>query len=123
MRCYEHMDTDAVGVCRGCGRALCRDCTRDTGFGLTCSEACTERARQHEQFVTFNRRVHGLEKRSSSVTAPVLMYALFSLILWAVGIYSSLTRGLDYFALSVAAAFTVMAIVTYRRSREFLPNC
>lgn len=123
MRCYYHSETNGVGVCRGCGKALCRRCTRDTGFGLTCSEACTERARQHEQLVTFNRRLHGLDRRSATLNAPAVMYTVFALILWGLGVYTSITRGLDYLTLLVAAGFTVMAVLAYRRSKEFLPMC
>ncbi len=30
MRCHQHLDSEAVAVCVGCGRGLCRDCQQPT---------------------------------------------------------------------------------------------
>jgi hypothetical protein len=30
MRCYQHIESEAVAVCVSCGRALCRDCQNAT---------------------------------------------------------------------------------------------
>ena len=49
MRCFEHRSTEAIGICRGCGKAVCEECFTDTGVGLACRPECaatvrTERA-------------------------------------------------------------------------------
>ena len=31
---------DAVGVCRACGKGLCRECAVDLGSGLACQNSC-----------------------------------------------------------------------------------
>ena len=36
MRCYNHSSSDAVGICRACGKGLCTACAVDLGFGLSC---------------------------------------------------------------------------------------
>ena len=71
--------------------------------------------------VTFHRRLHGLDKKAHTLSAPVVMYIVFALVLWGLGVYSSVTRGLDYLTLLVAAGFTVMAVFAYRRSKGTFP--
>ena len=41
MKCCSHTDTDAVGVCVHCGRAVCKACASETDGGrLVCSRTC-----------------------------------------------------------------------------------
>lgn len=39
MKCAVHLDTEATGYCRNCGKAMCPACTRDVRGALYC-EAC-----------------------------------------------------------------------------------
>jgi hypothetical protein len=45
MKCFCHNDRDAVGVCKACGRGLCRDCAADLGRALACKGRCEADAR------------------------------------------------------------------------------
>jgi len=36
MRCFNHREAEAVGVCKHCQKALCYACANDLGFGLAC---------------------------------------------------------------------------------------
>ena len=38
MRCFNHADVDAVGLCRACAKGLCHDCATDLSFGLACKD-------------------------------------------------------------------------------------
>jgi hypothetical protein len=41
MKCFHHNSADAVGICVNCGKALCKDCTRQTPTQkLVCSIEC-----------------------------------------------------------------------------------
>lgn len=40
VNCYQHPSIPANGVCKVCGKALCRDCMRTGRFGCTCAGAC-----------------------------------------------------------------------------------
>jgi hypothetical protein len=44
MRCYQHDQSEAVGVCAGCGRGLCRECAvvRESD-SLACSPDCASK--------------------------------------------------------------------------------
>ena len=36
MRCFNHPEIRAVGLCKQCNKALCHECANDLGFGLAC---------------------------------------------------------------------------------------
>ena len=42
MNCFQHADRSAVGVCRACGKALCRDCLVEVEGGIACRDTCEE---------------------------------------------------------------------------------
>jgi hypothetical protein len=44
MKCFTHRETEAVGVCRHCGKALCEDCMVVGPTGISC-QGCAVRAR------------------------------------------------------------------------------
>ena len=40
MRCYNHHDTDAVGICKFCGRGLCPGCATEVEKAVACRDRC-----------------------------------------------------------------------------------
>ena len=40
MNCFQHEDRTAVGVCRACGKALCKDCLVEVEGGIACRDTC-----------------------------------------------------------------------------------
>lgn len=46
MKCFYHLDRDAVGICKSCQRALCPECAADIGKGIACAGRCEDDARQ-----------------------------------------------------------------------------
>jgi len=48
MKCYYHIDDDAVGMCARCGKALCSVCAEDVGGALLCP-GCIALAQEEER--------------------------------------------------------------------------
>ena len=42
MKCFYHLQVDAIGVCKNCYRGLCKDCAQDIGDGIACPHRCEE---------------------------------------------------------------------------------
>ena len=38
MKCATHVDVDASGFCRNCGKPLCHECARDVRGALYCED-------------------------------------------------------------------------------------
>ena len=41
MKCYWHRNRDAIGICKSCGRAICKTCMGDDRFILVCNQCYT----------------------------------------------------------------------------------
>jgi len=48
MKCFYHEEKEAVGFCKYCGRAFCRECYKEIDGLLFCKN-CAERARKYEE--------------------------------------------------------------------------
>ena len=57
MRCYNHSDLEAVGICKACGKGLCSGCAVDLGHGLACRGDHEQRVAEFESMVSRSRRV------------------------------------------------------------------
>ena len=123
MRCYQHRENHAIAVCQSCGKATCCDCSEDTGQGIACCWTCAEKLQRTQQLNERLEQSLGIGSRSP-MPASVPTYFFFGLILLVTGLYLSFTRpGVDVLTLAVAAAFFVMAAVTYKRFRIRCPTC
>jgi hypothetical protein len=45
VKCFHHPTDDAVGLCKACGKGVCRVCAVDLGEGLACADSCEVAAR------------------------------------------------------------------------------
>ncbi len=45
MNCFNHSERPAVGLCKSCGKALCKDCISEVPHGLACKDACEDRVK------------------------------------------------------------------------------
>ncbi len=61
MRCYEHREKEAVGVCQSCGRGVCEEC-QQVRFGQVLCPSCAERARAGGGWFTFRFRLPPIEQ-------------------------------------------------------------
>lgn len=50
MKCFEHHDADAIGICKCCGKGVCSSCVTDLGHGLACKN-------KHESDVENMRKI------------------------------------------------------------------
>jgi hypothetical protein len=39
VKCFHHPSDDAVGLCKACGKGVCRACAVDLGEGLACANS------------------------------------------------------------------------------------
>ena len=88
MRCFYHRDTDAIAVCRYCGRGVCDACVAEVDKVSACRDRC-------ESDVT---ALHIMLARSDSAfgtAARQLRIAAFICVLFA-GLFVVLSRQMPY---------------------------
>src|SRR5438046_5957542 len=101
MECYAHPTAASVGVCKACGKAVCRACARDLGFALACSERCAAEATEVNEMTQRAKRMYGLGSTSARVPLAVTMYSLFGIVLpgWSAYEYWWTHRRVEWFPL------------------------
>lgn len=57
MNCFKHNSVSAIGICKFCGKGVCRACATDTGHGLACRDSCEEQVNVLARIVKNNARV------------------------------------------------------------------
>lgn len=56
MRCFNHEDRDAVGICKSCSRGLCHECAVEVGTSLACKDRCADDVRVLNGLIESNIR-------------------------------------------------------------------
>jgi hypothetical protein len=68
MKCFTHPEVDAVGFCRVCGRALCRDCVAEVSSLCCCRARCEPSVKTYFEEATQNRaKIEALGQQYLSV--------------------------------------------------------
>jgi len=122
MKCFNHPIVDAVGVCKSCGRGLCRDCVAEVGLGVACRNRCEAVVETLNDLVERGRTAY--QKNSSTVLRigifTFLMGALF-LILGGVSLKEGARGPWAYFIPAMGALFIGMGVsyfISAKRIRQ-----
>ena len=108
MRCFVHLNTESVGVCKNCQKGLCPECFVDCDNGLAC-KGCEKHVRALNQFL--DNSVH---RKINTPFVTTLMAGLF-FIGFGASLWQSNTGFLPYGFIFLGSAFLFN---TYR-SRPF----
>lgn len=118
MECFTHHSAAAVGVCKTCGRAVCRTCAVDSGLFVTCSDACTKEATDVHEMNQRGKRLYGIGVPKKMPTA-VIMWLLIGALFSGFGLYQSARLGRpDWFGLLFGVASFLIAYIAHRRAKD-----
>ncbi len=119
MKCFHDPTQDAIGLCRGCGKALSRDYLVDLDKGLACKGHCEDYVRRiialTDSSLAMSATTQNLIQRSGRDT---LVRSLFILVLGVVFAGTSFLHGErpDPFFLSIGAVFILLGLFTLFRA-------
>ncbi|MCP4160902.1 MAG: hypothetical protein GY760_12590 [Deltaproteobacteria bacterium] len=105
MKCFNHIETDAVGICKHCSRALCKECCLDLGHGLSCKNHEDE-VEAIKSLIDNNKLVYESQPKARMIV-PV-----FSIFMGLVFAYFGYQRNQDL-SLILGSGFTVFGIVIF----------
>ncbi len=125
MECFKHNNTVAVGLCKSCYKAVCRECAIEIPHGLACSDACAKDANEYNQITERSKKIYGIGNHKSKLPASgVILWAAFALVMWGLFIVPYFWKGLVlYENLILAALFSVATVVAYYSSRRTGVQC
>ena len=56
MKCFNHPQVDAIGICKNCNKGLCRDCLTELENGIACTSTCVEELKQINNLINRNKQ-------------------------------------------------------------------
>jgi len=116
MKCWNHKNRDAAGICSYCGMAVCRSCAVTTCDGrLACSAACRASInRERVPFLTVQRELAAMAMAQVwllGVAAAAFMLLgalLLSIGLWEAAVYT----------FAAAAGFLIVGGIWWHKQRS-----
>ena len=83
MECFKHENTSAVGICKSCNKAVCRDCAIEIPNGLACSDECAHYISELNEMNERGLKIYGIGKHKSKMPATgVIVWFLLALVMW-----------------------------------------
>ena len=124
MECFSHSGVQAVGICKTCGKAVCRTCAVDVGIALACSDACADEAKDVHEMNQKGKKIYGIGASRSKLPSGVIMWLLFAAFFGGYGIYVSYRKQQpEWFLLIFGAISLVIAVIAYRRAKDLGLQC
>ncbi|WP_444931951.1 hypothetical protein ACJJIF_09365 [Microbulbifer sp. SSSA002] len=112
MKCFNH-EADAIGICKHCQRAICKDCCTDLGFGLACKDT-------HESDVSMLNSLIENNKRAYESQPKATMFGpLFFIFMGLVFSYFGYQKGLDNLSFIIGVGFIVYGIAIFVYNKLF----
>ncbi len=110
MICFRHEAQSALGICKSCGRGLCRACAVELPNGLSCRGTCEERVALLNRIV--DRSASSVAAVDAQVRAHAVLSVVFGLLLLGLGVwvYRAVLPILGGFILAFAAIMELYGI-------------
>jgi len=119
MICFIHEGIHAVGVCKNCGKAICRDCLIDEGFAVCCSEACMAEARQLNEMNQRGKKIYGIGTTTKRNSSQAISYMIIGVFFMIIGLlFLSKIPVLTYFTCSMGLLMIGIGAFTQYRMKN-----
>lgn len=84
MKCFNHADIDAVGICKNCNKGLCQDCLTEVDNGIACTDSCVDEVKQVNELIDRNKQAYktasAAHKRNSWLFGGIgMVFLIFGL--------------------------------------------
>ena len=118
MKCFEHPDTDAVGMCKHCGKGICKICAKETEYGISCEGECTIQLFQEGERIELNKQMAtNIANKSNDdkyqYTIYALMCAVVGVLIMGFGVRDDFKVGI-----SLGVVMLVVGIASLIRIRR-----
>ncbi len=125
MECYNHESLNAVGLCKSCYKAICKECAKELEHGLACSEICESDVTETNEMNERGKKLYGIGHRKSKMpSSGVIIWAILSLLLWAVVLINFfLNNHTDIVTAVFATGFTLLAVFAHFSSKRTGLQC
>jgi len=114
MKCFNHQENDAVGLCKNCSKGLCKECAKEVHNSIACSMTCIEELKQIDSIIKRNKQSY--KTTSSSLLRSAFMYLGFGLVFI---IYGLISKGLMGFLSILGILFIIGGIFNIISAKKY----
>ncbi len=114
MKCFKHIEKEAVGICKHCSKGLCVECAQDLGHGLACKDMHEEQVETLNSLIEQNAKVY--DSAPTNIMIAPVFYAFLGIVFTWFGFTSR--GGITSFTAIMGIGFIVFAIIVYVRNRK-----
>ncbi len=118
MKCFNHPEVPAIGICKACSKGLCSDCVTDLGHGLACKGIHEERVEALELIISQSAKAYS--------DAPKNMFLLpaFLVFMGLIFVGFALFEGekISSFPVVMGVGFVFFGLVFFVRNRKIFSN-
>ncbi len=115
MKCYNHPETDAVAICKSCGKALCHECAVDVGRGIACKGICEADVQMINSIVDRNTKAYSTLK-SRSLFGPIFLI-ITGMVFVGYGLTSAYASGLS---IILGICFVLYGVVVMIANKRYI---
>jgi hypothetical protein len=113
MRCFNHPEREAVGICKSCSKGICSDCASDLGHGLACRDKHEPNVESLNTMIVRSSRVQATTTRAKYV-APAFTAFMGAMFLG----YGYFKEGLSGFLAPLGIGFLVYSVALFVANRK-----
>jgi hypothetical protein len=121
MKCFVHRDSDAVAVCRSCGRALCPECISEVGLSCACKNRCESGVARFNEMLTWGRPGPANPASLVSYDRVIFLMVMGLAFVWF-GLYYLGNHGPGLFFTVLGAAFFIFGLSQFFMAKRFRKN-
>jgi hypothetical protein len=114
MKCFNHPDLDAIGICKNCNKGLCKDCLTEVDNGIACTSTCVDEVNQVNSLIQRNKHTHNVA--SSAHMRNVLLFGGMGIVFLIFGLT---TEGIGDFLTIMGILFLLGGILSYTSARKY----
>lgn len=114
MKCYNHHEVDAVGICKSCSKGLCPDCLTEVENGIACTTTCVEDVQLLNSLV--QRSKGSYQKTSGAMKNNSVIYTAFGIALIIFGVMDD---RLTTFLVTLGILFILGAVLSMYSANRF----
>ena len=118
MKCFTHRSSDAVAVCRSCGRALCPDCISEVGLSCACKNRCESDVARFHEMLTRDRPGPAIPPNIIGYDRVIFLMVMGVGFVWF-GLYYIGDHGPKLFFAALGVAFFIFGISQLYMSKKF----
>lgn len=118
MKCFYHLDRDAVAICKSCSRGICQDCCADVPPGVACKGRCEEEVASLN--VLMQRSKTAYQKAGAAYNRNAIAILIMGLLFTCFGILPVLVSN-NYgaiFMVPMGLVFLLWSFFSYRSGKQ-----